>query len=125
MGGKLMLNRKAIDGLLKATPEKRYKSFLNMVTDLEEVWLLSSNCQITHSIDEGAHISLWPCKELCMLNLSNAQQSTFIEIHDFLEQCKSLDESFSFVVFPTHENSYKVTAKQLCLDIQEHLDELE
>lgn len=48
-----------------------------------------------------------------------------IEVHDFLEQSKALEDSTCFSIFPTHENSYIVSAKQLYADIQEHLDEVE
>ncbi len=120
-----MLSSKAIAGLLKATPEKRYKSFLNMVADLEQVWLLSSTDRETPTVKSITHMSLWPCKEFCELMVSTGQKPISIEIHYFLEQIKALNDSVIFMIFPTNENSYEVTAKQLCLDIQEHLDELE
>ena len=122
----MMLNSKAMVGLIKATPEKRYKSFLNTVTDLEEVWLLSSQTgQTTLTVDDFIHVLIWPREEFCKSMISDGQKPISIEIHHFLEECKALDDSIRFMVFPTNENSYVVTAKQLCLDIQEHLDELE
>lgn len=120
-----MLNEKAIAGLLEASPEKRYKSFLNMVADLEAIWLSSSTAQALHTVDMVTCMSLWPCQEICELMLPTGQEAMSIEIHDFLEQCTALDDTVSFMVFPTNKNSYKVTVQQLCLDIQEHLDELE
>ncbi len=47
-----------------------------------------------------------------------------IEIHKFLEKCKTLDKSIRFMVFPTDVDTYVVTADRLREDIQEHLDEL-
>lgn len=120
-----MLNEKAIKGLLGAAPEKRYKSFLNTVTDLEEVFVgLAIDKQVFVTNDEGLTL-LWPYKEFCELMLSSNQIPKAIEIHDFLEYCRSLEDSAMFSIFPTNENSYIVSAKQLILDIQEHLDELE
>lgn len=120
-----MIGDKAIEGLLKADPQKRYRSFLDTVTDREEVWLLSSEeGEATVELDGVLHVLVWPRKEFCELMMSS-DQPVPIEIHEFLEQCNSLDDSVRFMVFPTNENSYIVTAEQLCTDIQAHLDELE
>lgn len=120
-----MLNEKAINGLLRATPEKRYKSFLNTVTDLEEVFVGFTPGENVFATDNNGLTLLWSHEEICELMLSSNQIPRSIEIHDFLEYCKSIDGSSMFSVFPTSESSYIVSAKQLILDIQEHLDELE
>lgn len=121
-----MLSEKAINGLIKASPEKRYKNFLNTVTDLEEVWLLySENGYATADFDGFIHILLWPQKEFCKYNISKDKKPCSLEIHEFLEKCKDLDNSIRFMVFPTDINSYVVTAEQLCSDITEHLEEIE
>ena len=39
--------------------------------------------------------------------------------------CESIGDSAMFSVFPTTENSYIVSAKQLMVDVNEHLDEVE
>ena len=121
-----MLNEKAINGLTKASPEKRYKNFLNTVTDLEEVWLLSSkNGYATVEFDGFIHILLWPQKEFCKCVFSEDEKPCSFEIHEFLEKCKNLDNSIRFMVFPTEVDSYVVTAEQLYSDIAEHLEEIE
>ena len=121
-----MLNKNAIEGLINSTPEKRYKSFLNTVTDLEEVWLLCSNeGYATFDEDGFINVLLWPQKEFCDYFISNNEEAVSIEIHDFLEKCKELDDTIRFMIFPTNVDSYVVTIEKLCLDIQEHLDELE
>lgn len=120
-----MLNKKAIEGLLKTTPEKRYKSFLNTVADREEIWVLISTDKKTLAVSEDGYILLWPYKEFCELMLSPNLNPQTIEVHDFLEQYITLGNSTGFSIFPTNENSYIVSAEQLCMDIQEHLDELE
>ncbi len=119
-----MLNKQAIEGLLKATPEKRYKSFLNTVADSEEVWGLAAADQPL-AVDDDGCIRLWPYKEFCELMPAPGHRPIALEVHEFLEQCRSLEDDTRFSIFPTHENSYVVSAKQLCLDIQEHLDEVE
>ena len=121
-----MLNKKAIDGLTKASPEKRYRSFLNTVTDLEAVWLLlSEDGYATFDADGFTHVLVWPREEFCRFPLSENDKPVSIEIHKFLEKCKTLDKSIRFMVFPTDVDTYVVTADQLREDIQEHLDELE
>lgn len=121
-----MLNSKAMEGLINSSPEKRYKSFLNTVADLEEVWLLSSK-EGYATFDENDYINVlvWPRKEFCELFMSSDEKAVSIEIHKFLENCKKMEDNIRFMVFPNNFDSYVVTVEQLCLDIQEHLDELE
>lgn len=121
-----MLTEKAFNGLIKASPEKRYKNFLNTVADLEEVWLLySEDGYVTIDFDGFIHILLWPQKEFCECFMSENEKPLSIETHEFLEKCKDLDSTIRFMVFPTDINSYVVTAKQLYSDITEHLEEIE
>ncbi len=120
-----MLNKKAIKGLLESPPQKRYRSFLNTVADLEKVFAgLEIGKKVFVTNNDGA-ILLWPYKEFCELMLSSNQLPHEIEIHDFLKYCSSLDNSTMFSIFPTSADSYTVSAEQLILDIQEHLDEVE
>ena len=121
-----MLNDKALNGLIKASPEKRYKSFLNTITDLEEVWLLiSKEGYALIELDGLMHVLVWPRKEFCEFLLSEGEKPISIEIHDFLNKCRSLDKTLRFMVFPTETDSYVVTAERLCEDIQAHLEEIE
>ncbi len=120
-----MLNQKAIEGLLQATPEKRYKSFLTTAADREEAWGLVSDDQNPLAIRDDGCIWLWPYKEFCEWMRSPEDVPVSIEIHELLEQCQALDPATRFRVFPTKENAYTVTAEQLCRDMQEHLDEVE
>lgn len=121
-----MLTEKAIIGLMKAPAEKRYKSFLNTVTDIEEVWFLcSTNGYATFDAEGFVHVLIWPRKEFAQHFISDGENAVSMEIHEFLEKCKSLDDSVRFMVFPTDLDSYVVTTHQLCHDIQEYLEELE
>lgn len=121
-----MLNPKAIEGLIKSSPEKRYRNFLNTVTDLEEVWLLcSEEGYATYDMDGIIHVLIWPRKEFCECFRSIDEKVVSIEIHDFLKYCKEIDNNIHFMVFPTNNDTYIVTLDQLYVDIMEHLDEIE
>ena len=120
-----MLNEKAINGLLRATPEKRYKSFLNTVADWEEVFVGVTPIEKIFATDDKGCILLWSHREICELMISSNQIPRAIDIHDFLEYCGSIGDSTMFSIFPTNENSYIVSAKQLILDVNKHLDEVE
>lgn len=124
-----MLNSKAFEGIWNSDPEKRYHNFLNTVADLEEVWLSESNdgCT-TFDIDDKIHIMVWPKKEFCerfISQISENERAFSMEIHEFIEECESLDGSYSFMVFPTDKDSYIVSKDQLIEDIIAHLEELE
>ena len=117
---------KAFEGLWKASAEKRYKSFLNTVADSEKVWLLVSECGFATYDDKGyIHILVWPQKEYCLKFASPSEFPVDIEIHDFLERCKTLDDRTRFMVFPTFENTYVVSPEQLRLDIINQLERIE
>ena len=120
-----MLNDKAINSLLSSSPEKRYKSFLNTVADWEEVFVGITPDGNSFATDDKGCILLWSHKEICELMVSSHHIPKVIEVHDFLKYCESIGDATMFSVFPTTENSNIVSAKQLVLDINEHLDEVE
>ena len=120
-----MLNDKAINGLLRSTPEKRYKSFLTTVADLEEVFVGITPHEDVFATNDRGFILLWAHQEICELMISTNQIPKTIEIHAFLEYCESIDDSTTFSICPTNENSYIISAKQLILDINEYLDQVE
>ena len=106
------MNEKQLQGLMKASPEKRYKSFLTTVVDLEEVWLLSSEeGYATFDADGFIHLLIWPRKEFAELFKGNDEEVISMEIHEF--------------VFPTNDNSYVVDAEKLMDDINACLEEVE
>ena len=120
------MNEKAIQGLLNASPEKRYKSFLTTAADLAEVWLLSSEeGYATFDADGYIHLLIWPRREFAVLLQSAEEEPVSMEIHDFIEECQHLDSHFRFMVFPTQNDAYVVTTKQLCEDLADHLEEVE
>ena len=120
------MNEKQLQGLMKASPEKRYKSFLTTVVDREEVWLLSSEeGYATFDADGFIHLLIWPRKEFAELFKGNDEEVISMEIHEFVEQCKTVEENIRFMVFPTNDNSYVVDAEKLMDDINACLEEVE
>lgn len=122
----MMLNEKAIEGIMKAPPEKRYKSFLNTVADLEEVWFLSSKDGFaTFDANDVKYVLIWPREEFCKYLISEGEKPSSMEIHEFLKKCVNLKASVRFMVFPTKLDSFVTTAEKLCMDIRACLDEVE
>ena len=120
------VNNKKKNGLQNAPAEKRYKSFLNTVADQETVWLLQAeNGYATFDLDDTIHLLVWPSQEFCEFLMEDDEIPVAIEVHEFLELCKSLTYSIKFMVFPTEKDSFVVTVDQLCFDIEEHLAEVE
>lgn len=120
------MNEKGLFGLVNASPEKRYKSFLAAVADSEEVWLLSSEDGFaTFDADGFIHLLIWPRKEFAEMFKDKNEEATSIEIHRFLEQCEKTEDNIRFMVFPTDKDSYVATAEKLINDISASLDEVE
>ena len=120
------MNNKALEGIKKASPEKRYKHFLSTVSDSEVIWLLSSSEGLTtYDFDGYVNVPVWSRKEFCSDFETEADKPFSMEIHEFLDECRSLEDCFRFMVFPTKENSYMVDKEQLCEDIEDFLDEIE
>ena len=120
------MNEKGLKGLLNTSPEKRYKSFLSTVADLEEVWLLfSKEGYATFDEDDFVHLLVWPRQEFAEMFKNENEEVVSIEVHKFIEQCETLEENIRFMVFPTDKDSYVVTAEKLINDINEALEEVE
>lgn len=120
------MNEKQFQGLLKAPPEKRYKSFLTTVADLEEVWLLSSEeGYATFDADDYIHLLVWPYKEFAEAFQQEGEQVVSMDVHEFAEQCKTLEGNIRFMVFPTKENAYVVDAEKFANDICDYLAQVE
>lgn len=120
------MNERGLNGLLNTSPEKRYKSFLTTVADLEEVWLLSSDeGYATFYADNYIHLLIWPRKEFAEMFKEDDEKVISIEVHKFIEQCEAVDENVRFMVFPTDKDSYVITAENLINDINDYLDEIE
>ena len=121
-----MLKDKALKGIQKAPPEKRYKSFLNTVTDLEQVWFLNSeDGYVTYEINGTVYLLIWPRKEFCSCFIEADELPEAMDIHEFLLNCHGPDAPTHFMVFPTSIDCYIVTTEELCADIENYLSEVE
>lgn len=121
-----MLSEKAILGMMAAPAEKRYKSFLNMAADTQQVWMLESEEGSAIMEAEGyLHLLVWPAIEFADLVREANEEAVCMDVHDFLDQCRSLGEAYRFMVFPTNADAWIVTAQELCDDLQAALDEVE
>ena len=114
-----MLNEKAIHNLINAPAEKRYKSFLNTVTDIGIVWFS------VHKENNINVMYLWPRKELCLFNEEPINDILSIEVHTFVNVLNSFEDNTVFNVFPNVNDSFKVGKKKLYEDIVEYLNRIE
>lgn len=120
------MNEKQFLGMMNASPEKRYKSFLTAAADLEEVWLLSSeDGYATADIEGNIHLMIWPHKEFAEAFQEENEEIISMEVHEFVEMCETSEEDMRFMVFPTDKDCYIVDAEQLINDIRESLEEVE
>ena len=120
------MNEKGIQGLLNASPDKRYKSFLTRTADSAEVWVINSpDGYATYDIDDEWCLMLWPTEEFCKLFVDENERAEAIEIHDFLDRCKTVEENVRFLVFPNDRDGCIVTAEQLIYDMMEYLEQVE
>jgi len=121
-----MLSEKAILGMMAAPPEKRYKSFLNMAADTQQIWMLESEeGSAIMEADGYLYLLIWPAKEFAEFFREEGEEAVCMDIHDFLEQTLALGEAYRFMVFPAKGDTWIVTAQELCDDLQAALDEVE
>lgn len=115
-----------IDGLLSASPEKRYKNFISTVVDHEEVWLLSNeDGYATYDDENYTNLLVWAEKQFAEM-FADRDTAVSIEIHDFCELCKEMhDDNIGFLVFYNGKDAYWVDANKILCDIQEELSLVE
>ena len=116
---------RALQGLLKASPEKRYKSFLATAADTEEIWFLSSeDGEVMLEADGYIHLLVWPRKEFAEMFRQDGEEAASVEVHEFIEQCET-QEDIRFMVFPNDKDCYIVDAEKLAEDLNAALEEVE
>ena len=89
------------------------------------IWIMPLVDEDDDSKTKNIYAVLWPCKELSKYCSTECKGTVSMEIHEFLDSYKNLDETMQFVVFPTESDAYRVTWGQLYNDIVEHLEEIE
>lgn len=112
-------------GILNASPEKRYKNFVSTVADFEEVWLLESiEGYATVDKDDIIYLLVWPKKEFAE-KFKNGDHPVAVEVHEFCERCKKIEDNIKFMVFPNGNDTCIVDADTILNDILEKLEEIE
>ena len=109
------------EGLMKAHPRKRYKSFVTTVADTEMVWLDCDPHQLV--LTEQCPISVWP-EEMFASAVCSDKAVFSIEVHEFCELMMACPNR-SIRVFPNGTDYVDTTADALLADIEEELDLLE
>lgn len=113
-------------GILKASPEKRYKNFISTVADREEVWMLSNDDGYASIEDDYINLLVFPEKEYAKV-FCDGEIPVPINIHDFCDRCSDLDpkSKIRFMVFPNGANAFVVDGEKIFNDIMEELDKIE
>lgn len=120
-------NEKRIINTMKASPEKRFHSFVSSACDGEEVWLLESeNGYFTVNQDGYTCLPVWPEKEFALAFCDKARP-VCMDVHDFCDMCRDLSDNHDmrFMVFPTKENSFIIGIRELLDCMLEELDRIE
>ena len=110
------MNEKMLEGLSRAEPIKRYKTFITTVADRENIWLHMSDVW-----------SVWPYGEFPALMFPSTEVLC-LDVHVFCDEylSKAATLSIRVNVFPTYDNSgLVVSPEKLRSDLREELDRLE
>lgn len=117
---------KYIKGVMSASPEKRYNTFLTTVADREGVWVLSNENGLAMFGDEtDSYLLVWPRQEFASIFASEDEETIEIEVHDFIDMCRQQINEDKVMVFPTHTDAYVISGSSLADDLEMYLDEVE
>ena len=127
----LQLSSNEIDSVLKISPDKRYKYFLNRVADSGILWGGYDYDWIIMEENENRFFPVWPNKEYARLflemNSKNSLQKS-IEVHDFMENFLiDLEaQNIAILVFPIPEKTGSIVCHQtLYNDLDQELLRIE
>ena len=128
----LKLSSKEIDSVLKISPEKRYKYFINRVADSGLLWAGYDSNWVTLQ-DENRYklFPVWPNKEFAQLFFEKNSRNYLpkhIEVHDFIENflIDLGEQNIAILVFPTPEKTGSTVCHQtLYNDLTQELSRIE
>lgn len=109
-----------LNGVLNASPEKRYKNFISTVVDQEQVWVLSSEAgYATWDEDDIIRLIVYPTLDAAKL-FAGSDTPAAIEVHDFLSRCKTYmkNDHFGFMVYPNGSDAFIVSTEQMVDDLE-------
>ena len=105
---------KRIEGIRNSLPSKRYKTFITVAADREQVF-----------VHKGAEWSVWPEKPF--ISPSYAEETIeCLDVHAFCAELDKNENSLRKIsVFPTEANTTIVESKALLSDLLEELNRIE
>ena len=112
-----------LNGVRSASPEKRYRNFINTAADREQVWVLSSEDGFaTWDEDDMIRLIVFPTQDAAEL-FADGDRPFPIEVHDFLQRCREIRENdhFGFMVYPNGIDAFVVSTDRMIQDLTEAL----
>ena len=105
-------------GLLAASAEKRYKSFVVTACDTEKVWIWRGA-----GAGHGA-MFVWPYGEIARM-FHDADEISCLDVHDFMDELGNMDKEAIVHVFPNGTDEYAAKAGNLLNFLLEELELVE
>lgn len=85
----MKINQKQIEAVLKLTGPERFKHFIKVVSDQEEVWGLYQEGWALSALDDGTTVfPIWPAEayaQICAQNEWSAFVPRAISLNDFMD----------------------------------------
>ena len=124
------MNDKRFYGLLSASTEKRYKSFITTIADKERVYLLkNSDGYATIDMEDIVGLIVYPEKEYADYFKSQEEDESVetLSTKEFLNRCKDIidQDKIMFAVFPTEKNCYFAPVEKVYYDLLNELELIE
>ena len=124
------MNKEMFNGILNTTSDKRYNHFLNVVSDLECVWMVDcgDDTLLSPEIDGIAYYLAWSEKEFANYYIGKMFPELECEIvsidtHDFCDMLKANETMF--MIFPTDKDAWIVTSDELYQNLEYELARIE
>lgn len=124
------MNKKMFNGILSATPEKRYNHFLNVASDTESVYMVDCGDDnlLSPEINNIIYYLAWSEKEFAEYYLSKMYpkmkcQIVTLEIHEFCDIIKN--NQVMFMIFPTDKDTWIVSSDDLYENLAFELSRIE
>ena len=125
----MTINQKQIDTVIALDGQKRYKYFVKMVVDQEEVWGLYQDGWALAATENGKQVfPLWPAKEYAQLCANNEwvdYSPVPISLDEFIDQLLPKlrnDEVLPGVFYTPSDTGVTPTVDQLLADLNEELE---
>ncbi len=125
----MKINQKQIDTIISLPGQKRYRNFIKVVVDWEEVWGLYQNGWALAATDDGQTVfPVWPAKEYAQLCAEKewvdyeAKSFSLVEFMSELLPNLKKDSVLPGVFYTPSDNGVTPTVDQLIVDLDEELE---